>query len=495
MTPSAVIQLIHSLSKAEKRQLKIISRRQSGRKDYIQLFDLVDKEQVFDKTTLVQKYRRKFPGSSLENTSRYLFKSIVEALIQVRTKDSPMHELVYGLLKVNILNERNLPEEGYKELERLKIISEKLQESFYDYIILRTELKYHIDNNFQSLTENKLIALQMKARDNIRQVRNTHEHFALYELLKFRLLKSGAVLNAEDKSKLNDLLLNEMSVVNSRVKHNVESKKLHLLFQSYFFTNTGDYKAALKTFYELNRLFEKYDPLLKNPPWDYYGALAGILDNLGTNTHFVEMVPYLSRLSQLDKSIYPEYFRFLVKKTTLHFSLWKLIGTGNYKEAGELVAKSEKSIWKQYPLVNEEKQNELLFYLALTDYHNKQFKKAQKFINEIVLTGKVNENLPVYKAASLLNLIMSYESKDFESLDYLIKNYKKAKGQNGGLMKTEKILIAAIKMNPDFNVKLKNKILWNKIKGSVSDILNNKHEKHLSKYFDFVGWVEKRFRQ
>lgn len=58
MSLASVIRFIHSLSKAEKRQFKLFTKKQSGNKDYIDLFDLIDQNRITDKTTLEEKYRK-----------------------------------------------------------------------------------------------------------------------------------------------------------------------------------------------------------------------------------------------------------------------------------------------------------------------------------------------------------------------------------------------------------------------------------------------------
>lgn len=493
MNPTALIQLINSLSKSEKRQLKLLSRKQSGQKDYIRLFDLIEHYKIVDKTTLVQKFKSKYPRLSLQNNCRYLFNSILEALIQTRTKNYSLYELFYGIMKVQIMNERNLTHEGYKELLKLKPTAEKIQNSILEYFLMRMELKYHLDENFLQISETALITLQMKARDSVRQIRNTHEHFSLYELLKLRLLAESDKLSVSQKAKLNDLLLSEMGVVNARVKHNLESQKLHLLFQSFFFTNTGDYKAAFKTFYELNKLFEADRSILQNPPLDYFTALDGILDNLRTNEKYIEMDYYLNRLPEIQKNDYPEYFCFLVKKTEMSYRLISLIGQGKIDLALHEILQRDASVWKLYPLADEQKQNELLFNMALVYFHTRKFKKAQKFINQIIMMRKINQQLIIYKAARLLNLIMSYETGEFEFLGYEIKAYKRTFSSKITSFKIEKLIFNTIKMDPDHASTAKNKVSWKSIKPSIEAAEKDLNEKQLLKYFDFANWIKGRF--
>jgi tetratricopeptide (TPR) repeat protein len=333
----------------------------------------------------------------------------------------------------------------------------------------------------------------MQAREVLKNIRNTHEHYCLYELLKNRLIYQGKAVSENDRKKLNDLLLSEMSIVSAKTKNSLESRKLHLLFQSFFFTDIGDYKSALKTFHELNRLFEKNAALWRHPPLDYLSSLDGILDSLRTIGCYEEMDFYISKLEQLDNPAYPEYFCFIVRKSLMIYRLTVLLNAGQWDRALQLISKSDPNLYKTYTLVDDDKQNELLFCIALTYFKAKNLKKSQKHIQEIVLLGKIDHQSMIYKASRLLNMLIHYEEKDLEYLDYEIRSYKRSVKGNRKLLQTEKIIFKVIKINPDFNPSRKNTILWSPIASAIESIEQDKYEMQLGKYFDFTGWIKDKF--
>lgn len=333
----------------------------------------------------------------------------------------------------------------------------------------------------------------MESRNILRDIRNTNEHYSLHELLKHRLIYSGKLQSQEDKKQLNDLLLSEMSIVNSRGKSNLESQKLHLLFQSFFFTNIGDYKSSLKTFYELNRVFEKNIHLLHNPPLGYFSSLDGILDSLRVMGYFEKMDFYIKKLQQLDNSSYPEYYRFIIHKTIMIYRLCIYIGTKEFETAIKYIEKSNPNFLKAYSMVDNEKQCELLYYIALAYFKINNIKKAQKYINEIILVRKFNYQSLVYRAARLLNMLIRYDDKELEYLDYEIRSYKRSFKDKKKPLQTEILIFKVIKLNPDLNSFKKNKILLSSIDAAIQAIEKDKLEMQLLKYFDFVNWIRVKF--
>lgn len=495
MSQAAVIRLVKSLSKSEKRRFKLYTRKHEGDKDYLTLFDLIDQHDMITTDLLQEQFSRFHTGVSVDNAARYLLKLLTDCLIQSRTGEDDLFQLLHGIMRVNILKERNLPEEAYKELKKLKQTAVASSEQYIEYLLCRYELNYLTEFNFPGVTENKLVELQMKARNAIKDIRNTHEHYSLYELLRYRLLHTGKAISEEEKKHLNDLLLSEMSIVNAKTKNTLESRKLHLLFQSSFFTNIGDYTSALKTFYQLNGLFEKNKILWHHPPLDYHSALDGILDSLRTTGRYTEMSFYVQKLELLEDKSYPEYFLFMVRKTVMIYQLVWLMGTDQLDAAIRFIEDSDPGLLKAYGQVDEERQCELFFCFGLVYFKGGHFKKAQKYINEIVLIGKTSYQSVIYRVSRLLSILIHYEANNLDYLDYEIRSFKRAFQYSGVKLKVENMIFKTIKACPKLNSPQKNGLLWEKISPVLEAIEKDKFEMQLQKHFDFSGWIKHQLGQ
>ncbi len=490
MSQVAVTQLIKSLSKAEKRNFKLSIKKQSGNKDYLDLFDIIDESLFLDTPSLKRLFGKLHPESSLDNTARYLFKILTDSLVQSKIKEDNLFKLMHGYLRVSILQERSLQDESFKELKKLQQLAISSQHHFMEYLMCRMELNYISEMNFTGFSEQAVVELQMKNRELLKGLQNVNEHYSLYELLKCRLVYTGKTLSEEGKAQLNDLLLTELAIISGRLKNNLAAQKQHLLFQSFFLINIGDYTSALKTFSELNRLFENNLSIWNHPPLDYLSSLDGILDTLRTVGYFEEMPFYINKMNQLANQAYPEYFRFVAKKTIIIYELAILIGTKKYTDAIQFIENIDPPLLHPQNMVDYEKQCELLFSIGLAYYRVKNFKKAHKYINEIVLVGKLHYQSVIYKAARLLAIIMHYEAKNIDYLDYEIRAYKRTFQNKGKLLKTEKIIFKVVKLQPNLNTIIRNKSLLKKIVPDIINIEKDKFEMKLLKYFNFLHWLQ-----
>ncbi len=453
------------------------------------LFDIVEQGCFPDLVSIENEFKLLHPGSSLDNAIRYLIKILTDCLIQLKIRNDPQFKILQGLMRVNVLKERSLNQESFKELKKIKELAIDSQSVSILPLINRLELNYLSNSNFPDLCEKKLVEMQMKATDTLQNMRNIHEHYSLYELLKFRMINLGKVLSEEDKKHLNDLVLSEIGLVTGRIKNNFDSQKLHLLFHSFFFTDIGDFKSALKTFYELNRLFEQNPSRWSNPPLDYLSALDGILDSLRTIKSFNDMPFYIEKMAQLSNNKYPEYFRIIVEMYVLIYNLSVLTGTDEYDKAVDLIQGLNPLHLKIPTIADYEKQSELFFYLCLSYFGAGNLNESQKYINQVVLIGKINYRSMIYKASRLLNLIIHYECNNLEYLDYEIRSYKRLFQNKGKLLQTEKLIFKIIQSNDYVNTIANTKLKWSKIESQILLIESDKYEMQLRKYFDFIGWI------
>lgn len=484
------IRLVQSLSGPEKRFFKLNTRQQSGPRDYQELFDIIcnDGPQT---ENIVQSFKTAFPKSNIDNTARYLLRILTDCLIQSRVQKDGFFQLFQGIMRVKVLQERALPEEGYKELKRIRENASRHQQYFIEYLTYRYELDHLSGSGFSGVSDNQLVQTQMKAKELLKHVNHVQDHHSLFELMKYRLLHAGQILSDEHRKKLNDLMLSEMILMTGKMKNNFAAQKLHLLFQSYFLTNVGDFPSALKTYRELNKLFEDNLSLLDHPPLDYLSALDGIITSLCMLKNYDEIEYYSTRLEQLYQQPYPEYFKYQLRKSMLTARLATLTASGQYEVARQLLQDTGKDLISGYAMVNEEKQWELHFYAALAHFGCGDLKKAHKWLGEVMQLHKPQPTLLICKAARLLNLIIHFEQGDTEYIDYEIRSYSRFFHRpQSPRLQTELLLL---KLLPSMPVRGKRFVLPAALKKQlmkIEQLQNDKYEQQLLRYFDFAGWMK-----
>ena len=488
-----VLKLINSLSGTEKRHFKLFSSKQKGEKDYQALFDIVEANNLIAPSEITRQFQALHPGSSIDTASRYLIQLITDSLIQTKIEKDTLYHLLHKLMRVKTLQERSLTEEAYQEMKKIRKTAESSQNHLIQYITFRYELDHLSNVNFPGTTDDYLVGIQMKAKESLRTMHHIEGHYSLYELLKYRLTRHGGITSEEDIKQLNDLRLSEFGLVAGKANNSFESKKLHLLFQSFFFTHTGDHKSALKTFAELTSHFEHNPEFLENPPISYFSSLDGILDSLRSTGNFEQMPFYIEKLQNIDLTFCPDHFRYLVQKTIAVYIIILKINDQDYDSAIAHVNSLPPKILAVYQLINVEKRWELYFYCSLAYFLKKEYKKALKLINEITVADSKYALLPVYKAIRLLYIIIHYELRNTTLVTYEIRSYKRFFQQKIKLYKSEKLVFKIIQLDPNINTPAKNRSLAPKIRLYCKAVQADKYEKNLLKYIDLTKWALGKF--
>jgi len=487
MSPSSLVKLVRSLSSSEKRYFKLQSKMQGGEKEYLLLFQLMDTNRDPDIQHLKLEFKKRSRKGSWENTCIYLGNMLIDCLVRAKKEKDIFFDLLHQLQEIKILKERSLDEEAFKQAKKVRQKAAKYQLHWIEYYCYRYELQHYSDNNFAGVNDDRLVKLQMKGKDILKSLNHIHDHYSLYELLHYRLIHAGKVVSEEGKKKLNDLMLSEMVLVASKSKSFI-SQKLHLLFQSFFFTVISDYHSALKSFYHLNELLEKNEAFLDNPPLDYLSALSGIIESLRMLGNETDTTYYLDKIRKLDQTIYPEYFRYLVRKTYNTQQIVTLLQAKQTEEAKQLVDSIPPNVFDNYAQVDEEKQSELYFYCSLVYFQLRDWRKAHLFIREIMNQLKLPEQLLISKAIRLLNMVIYYEKDELLHLEFEIRSYKRYFIQSK-LMKIEKLVFKIMEVS-SANKRLL--IMPNEKRKALKEldaVVKDRYEQQLLKYFDLAGWV------
>jgi hypothetical protein len=491
MSKAAAIRLVKSLSGSEKRFFKLYVKRQSVNRVYLDLFHIIDIAKHGSAFVIDAAFKKKHPGVSVHNTARYLIKILTDCLIQLKTEKDPLFGLLQSIMRIRVLQERSLQDEGYQEILKVRARADAVQHPLVEYLSYREELNYLVDVNFPDIADQQLVELQMKAKRLLRDMNSIHDHHSLFELLKYRVVHAGKISSQEQMKMLNDLVLSEMGLITHKPANSFAAQKLHLLFQSFFFTHTGEHKTALKTFASLNRLFEEHMQLLDHPPLDYLSTLNGTLDSLHMLGQFGQMNLYIGKVEQLNQTIYPEYFRSQVQKTAVLYLLILRISENDYAGAIAYISSLGKDWIMAYNMVDEEKQWELSFYMAVSFLGLKNFKKAHQWINDVLQRHRCYKHWLVCKAVRLLNIIVYYERGERDYLEYEIKAYKRFFGDRQ-MLKSELLLFKCIMMKtggkPGGRPQVQHMI------NEIDGLHHDRFERQLLKYFDFAGWAAEKMK-
>ncbi len=127
-----LFQLVKSLKKSEKRNFKLYVKRNSSSEDLkiIQLFDALDKMEIYDEIQLLKK-NKGLSKQQLSNSKAHLYRQILTSLRLIRHENNMDIQLHEQLDYAEILYNQGLYLQSLKVLDRMKEYARSLHQVSY----------------------------------------------------------------------------------------------------------------------------------------------------------------------------------------------------------------------------------------------------------------------------------------------------------------------------------------------------------------------------
>ncbi|MGE5383846.1 MAG: hypothetical protein ACM3PX_10505 [Omnitrophica WOR_2 bacterium] len=482
-----LVNLVRSLSISEKKAFKSKYVKKKAKAEYMLLYDTI--EQGTDQTpdAIRNSYLKVCNAVAIETTIKYLFELLLDTLLELRKNQDSFYSLFNKILKARVLYEKSLFDECFEVLSAVKKQAKRYENYYAMLLAGRLELEYLLALNFPQLDEKELLQKQFELNESLKFLRKVNEQASLYEILKHRIAYKGYARSIKQKDALNDLVFSELSLVASFSPENFEIAKLHQLFQSSYLISVGDYKSALRSYYELNNLLESNKHLWSTPPVYYAHTLEGVLESLRSIRNYEGMGYFISQLQKIESNS----VEFNINLTCLIFlyELFPLIDCGEFKAANEHMLNYKSTLYDKFNLLNMARQAEVCLYTSMIFFGNGEYHKAHKFLSQILIKGKNYFYLPLYRTIRLFNLMILYKLGDFELIGYEIRSIRRDLSNNPLGYKIERFFLRFLQKEIPVLSK-KKEILWKKINTEFDVIKQDVFEQQVLHIFDFTAWVQ-----
>jgi len=483
----SLIVLINSMDSADKRYFGLHSQIYEGEKDYLLLYQIIQKS-TFDAEDVKKEFKKQRPLASFEIICNHLYQALLEKLSAKDVETEVEFQVLKAYQQSRFLFKRNLCSESLQLIKKLKPIA--LEYELFSHFLLLAKLEIRVYNQleFDKIGEDELVKKQSKIESVSRQQRAIENHTGLYNLISLRQIKQGPVRNEAEKTKLNDLAFNELQAISGQSKDSFEAQKLHLLFQSAYFMKTANPKSSLKVYRELNELFENNRKLWGNPPYFYLNHIHGILNNLRWFSNYNEMPYFIDKL----KNLLMEYPSTLATIQPLIFIFESLILTDQhlFQEALKHLDQAQSDHAEKPANLTFASQAEIALQTATVYFWNRNFKQAMKTTRPILNVGKPFSHLPQIKSVRFLNILIHCELKNFDYLDSEIRSFERDLKKQNKLFKSERIILKSIRTIMSKTDQDKCYKQLQEQKEQLMRLKNDPFERQLLNSFDFIYWLE-----
>jgi len=436
---SFLYDLVHTLTKSEKRYIKVQSG--IGEKDYLLLFDALLAQKSFDENQLIKDHIDARFIKHLAVNKQYLYELLLKSLRRFNQK-SLENKVIEKLDAANVLIEKGLFKAAERELQKGHKIANKYE--FFELQIMLNSLQKKLlaQRQFKSKDDNAIHQIFKTETNCLEQLKNTNEYWYLSQQIVQFQMRFQKIQTEEQKEYIKNLSQSP-KFHNSDLATNFKSKLYFYQINSTYQFMLGNVEKA----YEINSQFldfldkqphflvlyaERYLATLNNMLIDslVIGKYEMLDEGINRLAMTLERKEFKS-IKNIESRVFRQRYLLLINWSLSQHDFTKAMDWIPEIETG--LAQFDKKI---------EKHHRITFYylVAYLLFLNKRFEDAIKWNNYILNETKEDVVKEIFHFARILNLLIHFELGNHDLLDSLLLSTPKYLKSRRTIYETEKAL-------------------------------------------------------
>ena len=492
MKPSTELHdLIRSLTKSEKRFFKLHSALQSGPKNYLKIFEAVDKQPVYDEDQLKAMFKSEVFIKHFPSEKNHLYKLILKALRAYHAESSVAGILKQEIKNIEILYQKALYRECNKLLHRAKRLAKDNEKFYYWFELLNWE-KTLLEEAYESGEFTKdLDALIEEEREVVEKLRNLAAYHILYSKINYVFRSGGYVRNEEEHAMVEEI--REHPLIKGK-NTALSRRAATICFYTQGFCNWAkrDWKTSLEKFERVKEILDGRPEIKADLSKRYIRTLHYMINCRIELSDFKAAREGIKALRALEGTTGFGGMDVEVQVFTAGYlsELRLLDRMGEHAKAMELVPPILSGIEEFSGRLHKEHELEFWFSLCCVHLGAGEANKALFWLNKVLNDTEPTLRQDIFTFARLLNLLVHYELGNFELLEYISRSTQRFLNKHHRAYKMEVLLIEHIKKLARTQVPSAKRDLYRSLHEQFAELLKDPNESLVLKYFDFMGWVE-----
>ncbi|MCC6600699.1 MAG: hypothetical protein IT223_08490 [Crocinitomicaceae bacterium] len=491
MKPSnELFDLIKSLSKSEKRFFKLQSALQSGDKNYVRLFDVIDRMEEYEEDSIKKIFRGEKFIQHLPSEKNHLYKLILKALRSYYGDTSISSILKQETKNIEILYNKSLFDECNKFLTRAKKLAVRYEKFYYLFELISWE-KVLLEEALEDGQFTKdLDTLIREELDVIEKLRNLAAYHVLYSKINY-VFRSGGYSRTEENRAIIDEIVNHPLIKGKNTALSKRAATICFYTQAFCNMANGDYNMALEKFNRVREILDAENHLLADLAKRYIRTLSnrtmcliylGRFDEARAAIREMHTFREDEAFSSIDVQVN------LFKNTSLA-ELEICRHSGDFEKGMKDAEEIMEAIGKYEGRLHKEQELTLFYQFAYIYFGAGQFNKALFWINKVLNDNENTLRQDIYSYARLFNLAIHFELGNYDLLEYAIKSTTRYLQKRERNFPMEKAIIEYFKkliraQNPSDKQKI-----FEAFRNDIEVFVRDSENEVVLRYFDFPKWL------
>jgi hypothetical protein len=468
-------ELVRQMSPTEKSSFKKQIRSKEDKENllYIRMFNFLNASIKYDERSFNKEFGH---GNSVSRMKNYLYELILKVLIELGSNSDNILRSKTYMNSSWVLFQKGLYNQSRKQVERaidLAIANSDLYTESEALSLKR--LIYFAELNIEGVKDT--IAEEGRLRELIVEVQDFELLYYSFASFSF---KKGNIINDSERKLLDELLKHPrlQSEVNCR---SVIARSYFYRIYTLYYAMTGEYHLMYKS--ALNRY-----TLLTEANNAQFGTqnMINTINNLIEACLIInktkEAMNYSNEILKLKtSSIYFEA-RKIIRYTILRIQI--LIETKTIDK--ELEKNIGLCLDKYYRFIRPDEKLELLFLIIAKHFNERNLKEVKKWVRDYYQLPKSKTRIDLQLYIMIINIYLNYLTKDYDHMNYLIRNTERFERNEGLLDQYELNLLEILKLEISKSRinKPKDEALI-ELKKNLSFLPRKRNEVSMARYIDF----------
>lgn len=492
MKPSnELFDLIKSLTRSEKRFFKLHSSVQSGEKNYLRLFDAIDRQQAYDEEAIKKLFGKETFVRHFPSEKNHLYKLVLKALQAFHAESSTTGVLKQLINNVEILFGKALYPEANKMLQRAKRIARE-HERFSLWSELLAWERTLLEEAYQSGNFTKdLDTLAQEEEMVLGKLRNLATYNVLYSKINYVFRSGGYVRTDEERAIVDEIEGHPLIKGKDTALSNRAATICHYT-QGFCAWARRDWATGYAKFLRSREILDKHPQLRKDLPKRYVRILYYLVQceiELGDHAHVKEDIRLLRELPG-KPGFGGRDIRLLVFCNSYLGELRLCDRTGEYAEGVRLEAEVEEGMARLGGRLPKEYALEFFFLLATVNFGAGNINRALHWLNKVLNDPEPMLRQDIFTYARLFNLVVHYELGNHDLLEYIARSTQRYLSKRRRAYGVEAALIGHIRKLARASGPAARKDLFLSLRGQLDGLMKDPNEGTVLKYFNIGAWVD-----
>lgn len=491
MSPSSnLFYLIKSLSANEKRYFKMYCSLQSGDKNYLRLFEAIDKIDEYDEESIKELFKKEKFVRQLTFTKNYLYNLIFKSLYSYYSKHSIESRLNDLIFRCSYFYKKALFREFKHSLDMGKKLSLEYERFGYFIQFSSFEKIFLNEKIFPDADEKSILLEEELISEKISNL-FVYESFTAMITGIYReegRTRDKSLFNYIERIKQSPLLISENYALSSLAK-----ERYYYLLQLIADIH-GDFDNMYKYCRKRLEILENDPKPFTDRIYNYWRDTLMYLILLSIRLDKQQkLIDYLNLLEKHSTGAESDKINLFLVQSNLSVQL--IISEKRWDKVKDLMEPIEKGLEMYKGKMDSDFEIVLYDRIARMLFESGQYNSSLVYINYLLQHPYISTRRDIEYNARLLNLIIHYELNNFEYLEYLIISTYRFLYKRKKIYKLETVVINFIKqltkINSD-NDLIENFVFLQK---ELKQIVSIPHEKNIFLYFNYLEWVNKKLKE